>query len=218
MWIRCRNPGYLPARECEASVYTDDELAELSPSERDDLIRKLNRLVDDVSLTHGRSSQERFVGLFAVATILLIGWTAYLSRTLPRTYTAGHWRATWVGFDIALAVVLAATALLAALRIQLVILTSAAGGTMLAFDAWFDTMTAKAGDRWLSIATVPVELGGAIFLLGTAATLLHSVSPGTAPGSRQRGLLAPLPGMRAGGLRPTLAAFKRMGGDGASSS
>lgn len=195
-------------------MYSDDELAALSPRERDDLRRRLNRWVDDVSLTHGRTSRERFVGLFALATILLIGWTAYLSRTLPRTYTAGHWRATWVGFDIALAVILAATALLAALRLQLVILTAAAGGTMLAFDAWFDTMTAKAGDRVLSIATVPVELGGAIFLLGTAATLLHTVTPGGALGPRQRGLLAPLPGMRPGGVRPTLAALRRIGRDG----
>lgn len=189
-------------------MYSDDELAALSPRERDDLRRRLNTLIDDVSLTHGRTSRERFVGLFAVATILLIAWTAYLNETLPRTYTAGHWRATWVGFDIALALVLAATAVLAALRRQLVMLTAVAGGTMLAFDAWFDTMTAMAGDRVLSIATVPVELGGAIFLIGTAATLLHTGTRGTATGPGQRGLLAPLPGMRPGGLRPTLAALK----------
>ena len=196
-------------------MYSDDEIAALSPHERDDLRHRLNALVDDVSLTQGRTSRERFVGLFAVATILLIAWTVYLSRTLPLTYTAGHWRATWVGFDIALAVVLAATAVLAALRVRLVIMTAAAGGTLLAFDAWFDTMTAKAGDRVLSIATVPVELAGAVFLLATAATLLHTVAGGAAAGSSQRGLLAPLPGMRPGGLRPTLAALKRKGRDSA---
>ena len=190
-------------------MYNDDELAALSPHEREHLRRRLDALVDDVSLTHGRPSRERFVGLFAVAVVFLIAWTAYLNRTLPLTYTAGHWRLTWVGFDIALTVILAATAVLAALRVRLLILTAAVGGTLLAFDAWFDTMTARGGDRLVSIATVPLEAAGAVFLIGTAAALLHATTTGAPTEPARHGLLAPLPGMRPGGLRSTLAAFRQ---------
>jgi len=41
-----------------------------------------------------------------------------LAWTLPPRYLAGHWRATWVGFDLVLAAALALTAW-AALRRRL---------------------------------------------------------------------------------------------------
>jgi len=36
------------------------------------------------------------------AAIALIPWTIYLGLTLPQSYSAQHWRLTWVGFDILL--------------------------------------------------------------------------------------------------------------------
>ena len=48
--------------------------------------------------------------MLTVASAVLIPWIVLLALTLPRHYVAGHWRLTWVGFDIILLASLAATA------------------------------------------------------------------------------------------------------------
>ena len=40
--------------------------------------------------------------LALTAAIAFIPWTIYLGLTLPQSYTAQHWPATWVGFDLLL--------------------------------------------------------------------------------------------------------------------
>jgi hypothetical protein len=46
------------------------------------------------------------------AAIALIPWTISLAFTLPESYTAEHWQAAWVGFDVLLLVFIIATAVL----------------------------------------------------------------------------------------------------------
>jgi hypothetical protein len=46
------------------------------------------------------------------AAIALIPWTVYLGLTLPQSYSAQHWQATWVGFDVLLLMFMCATAVL----------------------------------------------------------------------------------------------------------
>ena len=59
-----------------------------------------------------------------IASVLMIPWVAALALTLPPRYLAGHWRATWVGFDLALAAALALTAWAALRRRQVVVLAA----------------------------------------------------------------------------------------------
>ena len=93
------------------------------------------------------------LGLMICGSVGLIPWIVFLSVSLPTTYVAQNWSATGVGFDALLVTLLATTAILGWQRRQLLLLTAFATGMLLICDAWFDTMTAQPGDRWLSIAT-----------------------------------------------------------------
>jgi hypothetical protein len=85
------------------------------------------------------------------AAIALIPWTIYLGLTLPESYTAQHWQATWVGFDVLLLAFLIATAVLGFARHPLMTLFAFTTGVLLVCDAWFDMLTAKRGDFAASV-------------------------------------------------------------------
>ena len=190
-------------------MLSDDELAAMGDADRGELLRRLVELGGDVSLGRGRAQRERFVALTAVAATFLVGWTLYLAATLPRTYTTSHWRLTWVGFDCALAVTLAATAILALWRRQLVILSATVAGSLLVCDAWFDATTAAGADRWLSFLSIPVEAGLASVLLATAGVLAHHLSKPSGTSSRWRpSPLQALPGVSVGGWKSTAQALR----------
>src|SRR5262249_46725728 len=80
------------------------------------------------------------------AAIGLIPWTIYLALTLPENYTAQHWLAVWVGFDVLLLVFMIATAVLGFVRHHLLTLFAFTTGVLLLCDAWFDVLTARRGD------------------------------------------------------------------------
>ena len=188
-------------------MLSDGELRTMGDEDRDELLRRLIEAGGDVSLVEGRAQRERFVALTAVAATFLVGWILYLAATLPRTYTTGHWRLTWVGFDCALAAILAATAVLALLRKRLVILTAMMAGSLLVCDAWFDATTAAGADRWLSFLSIPVEVGLSLLLLTTASMLANQLSNPGPPASRPSPFSA-LPGVRAGGWASTRNALQ----------
>jgi hypothetical protein len=105
--------------------------------------------------------------LALTAAIALIPWTIYLGLTLPQNYTAQHWQATWVGFDILLLTFMIATAVLGFVRHHLLTLFAFSTGVLLVCDAWFDVLTAKRGDFAVSILTAALgELPLAIVLIG----------------------------------------------------
>jgi hypothetical protein len=79
------------------------------------------------------------------AAIALVPWTLWLTWSLPTQHVAHHWRAAWVGYDIALAAVLLATGVAAIRRSPRIVLFAAAAGTLLLADAWFDVATAAPG-------------------------------------------------------------------------
>ncbi len=89
----------------------------------------------------------RWVGpAFAVFGLGTIIWAIYLAATLPAHAHTRHYRLAWVGFDVGLAIVLIATALLAWRGNRLVGMTATATTTILLVDAWFDIVTAPRGD------------------------------------------------------------------------
>lgn len=82
-----------------------------------------------------------YLGFAAV----LVPWSAYLAVSLPQRSLSLHYRGTWVGFNLALIVVLARIGWLAYRRDARVVVTAAVGSTLLLTDAWFDVTTAATG-------------------------------------------------------------------------
>jgi hypothetical protein len=66
---------------------------------------------------------------------------------LPSTQVSTHYDLAWVGFDIALALVLAGTAYAAYRESDLLGPLAAATSAMLLCDAWFDIVTSTPGER-----------------------------------------------------------------------
>jgi hypothetical protein len=96
--------------------------------------------------------------------------------TLPRHYVASHWRLTWVGLDVAMAVFLARTAWLTYKRRQLRVVSSAIiTATLLCVDAWFDVVTATGrADQLVSLATAVFgELPLAVLLFVAARRIIR---------------------------------------------
>ena len=67
--------------------------------------------------------------------------TRNAGATLPRRYGADHWRVAWGGFDVALALALAATAISVVRRSPFGEIAATVTGTLLVCDAWFDVLT-----------------------------------------------------------------------------
>jgi len=105
--------------------------------------------------------------LALTAAVALIPWTIYLGFTLPQSYAAQHWQATWVGFDLLLLGFMTATAVLGFARHHLLTLFAFSTGVLLLCDAWFDVLTAKRGDLAVSILIAATgELPLAVVLIG----------------------------------------------------
>ena len=113
----------------------------------------------------------RRVGLKGVVAMIggglvawMVPWCVYLAVTLPTTALAANWSIAWVGFDVALAAVAAATAWFAHRGDLRAGLTALAAAVMLVMDGWFDTMTAGAGAGSLGLAlglNLPLAAGAA---------------------------------------------------------
>ena len=103
------------------------------------------------------------------AAIALIPWTIYLALTLPENYTAQHWQAVWVGFDVLLLIFMTATAVLGFMRHHLLTLFAFTTGVLLLCDAWFDVLTARRGDLLVSVLIAALgELPlAAVLIVGT---------------------------------------------------
>jgi hypothetical protein len=111
-------------------VVTDDEIALMSAQQRRDLIRRLSLAPADIRTSERRSVGRREVEIIilVVSAVVLVPWIAYLAVTLPRIYVTHNWDEAWVGFDILLLLLIAATAVLGVLRRQMVMLTGFATG------------------------------------------------------------------------------------------
>ncbi len=99
---------------------------------------------------------------FAVFAVGLIPWVGYLAATLPKSARL-YDRVPWVGFDLALMVLLAVTAVLSWLGSPRVALAATATATLLLVDSWFDVTTsvrASDVDAALATSTVEVSLAG----------------------------------------------------------
>jgi hypothetical protein len=160
-------------------VLTDEQISALSPAERRELIARLVRPVEELVPSHRwlRRTVELRVAVMVLSAVVLVPWIGYLGVTLPRVYVARHWDLAWVGFDVLLLVLIAATAVLGYLRRQLLVLTAFAAGVLLVCDAWFDVLTAHGDELTWSLATaLAVELPLAGLLIAGALQVLRLVA------------------------------------------
>jgi hypothetical protein len=114
---------------------------------------------------------------FVLCALILLPWAAFLIFTLPRNYTANHWRVAWGGFDIGLGAAMVATAIAVIRRSPFAEVAAAITGTLLICDAWFDVLTAGTTGELVQAAVeaVLVELPLAALCFWMAANLAHAV-------------------------------------------
>jgi hypothetical protein len=97
--------------------------------------------------------------LFALLSLLLIPWIAFLATVLPSRQLSRHYDFAWAGFDGMLLIALAATAYFALRRSRNLSVAATSAGTLLIVDAWFDVLTARRRQLPVSIAfAVFIEL------------------------------------------------------------
>jgi len=140
-------------------VLGESDLRRMTPEERAGLARALAR-VNAQGLAPTPLSQRRrrlLIGACLAGVLLLAVWIAVLEIKLPRYYRAGGWRAAWVGFDMGLLLVLAATAWAAWRRRQILIGCLMVLATLLCCDAWFDT-TLDWGTRGFMVSLLSAVL------------------------------------------------------------
>lgn len=176
------------------NMLSDAQIAAMSPDQRRDLIQRLQRPLDEVfPPPMARRMRRTRLTMTAGGTIALIPWMIYLGYSLPANYVAQNWPATWIGFDSVLIGFMAATAVLGWQRRQLVVLPAFTTGVLLICDAWFDVMTARPAQLWLSLLTLALGnlplavlmISGALRIMRLTAERLWFLDPGT-PARRLR--------------------------------
>jgi hypothetical protein len=153
----------------------------MSREERRQLARLLAAIDEPHVLRDGRTRWRRRVALLLTvgSCVVLAVWIAVLMLTLPKHYTAGHWRGAWVGFDLALLGAFAATFWAAWRERQALIILLTVTGTLLCCDAWFDVIL-DLGTRniWESVASAALAELPLAFIMFTAARRLVRMSVG----------------------------------------
>lgn len=140
-------------------VLSDNEIEALTPAQRRDLIRRLQRPIGEVmSAARPRRLRRAHLGLMTGGVVFMIPWIVYLAFTLPRTHEVRNWPLIWIGFDCLLVVFMAATAILAWLHRHLLVFSAFTTGILLLCDAWFDVTTADPDE--LRTAILTAVLGG----------------------------------------------------------
>jgi hypothetical protein len=158
-------------------VFDESDLRRMTPDERARLARALARL-NAQGLAPTPISQRRrrlLIAACLAGMVLLAVWIGVLEVKLPRDYRAGGWRAAWVGFDVGLLLVFAATAWAAWRRRQILIVCLMVLATLLCCDAWFD-ITLDWGTSGFMVSVLSaalVELPLAVVALTGARRLLR---------------------------------------------
>jgi hypothetical protein len=140
-------------------VIDEAELQRMTPDERASLARALAALNARGLVPTPLSQRRRRLLIMGCLTgmVLLSVWIGILEVKLPRHYRAGGWRAAWVGFDIGLLMVFAATTWAAWRRRQILIVCLMVLATLLCCDAWFDT-TLDWGTRGFMVSVLSAAL------------------------------------------------------------
>ena len=177
-------------------MINEDDLRRMSQEERRRLARLLATIDEPHALRDPRFALRRRLSLLVVigGCVVLAGWIAVLMLTLPRHYTAAHWRGAWVGFDFALLAAFAATAWASLRERQVLIICLTVTGTLLICDAWFDViLDLGTRDIWMSVASAVFAELPLAFMMLTAARRLVRMSVGVV--MQLEGIDGPVPSL-----------------------
>jgi hypothetical protein len=172
-------------------MITDEVLAELTETERAELVRRVEVMAAGrVVLPRRILAARRWVPRFlALCCLILIPWIGYLVVTLPPRYETADWTLTWSGLDVAELIALATTAWSLWRQRQIAVSATLVTAVLLVCDAWFDVTTAQPGpDLLSSVASallIELPLAAALLALhvrlGRVSTRLRSGLPLAAP-------------------------------------
>jgi hypothetical protein len=163
-------------------VFEIEELRRMSPQERCSLRQALAELdgtgpaATVAAAAVGRDRRRAIVlAAIIICCVVLAAWIGVLAVTLPRYYRAGGWRGAWVGFDVALLLVFAATGWAAWRRRQVLIICLTVLATLLCCDAWFDVvLDARTSGFLLSLlSALLIELPLAVLAAAAARRLMR---------------------------------------------
>lgn len=132
-----------------------------------DIINMMSKTNTTDQTTYG---SKQILRLFAIAALLLLPWTIWLSHSLPPVHVDRRWNVAWSGLDVGEFMALAFTAYLGLRKSGWVIIAASIAGTLLLADAWFDSLTASAGWEYLGslLSALLVELPLAVLAFWTA--------------------------------------------------
>ena len=135
------------------------------------------------------------------SALVLLPWIAWLFVTLPQTELAAHWGLARAGLALALAIVLAASAVALLRRWPVAKVLVAMAAALLIRDAWFNVLTARQGHAAVALAVAAgLELPLAGLCLWVAVSYARAVTvarpyvPRTAQTDRPRGRQTPASG------------------------
>lgn len=124
-----------------------------------------------------RVQREALLSMLVASSLGLAAWAFYLAFRLPPSYRADHWKLVWIGFDVAQAALLLASAWAIWRRRAILVLFAIAAATFFLADAWFDLTTARGGDVIQSAsAALFIEIPAALVLLYVARRAVQSVA------------------------------------------
>jgi len=89
---------------------------------------------------------------FALFSLILLPWIAYLAYSLPSRQVSADYDVAWAGFDVMLLVALGGTGYFALRRSRYLATAATAAATLLVVDAWFDVMATLPGQRLEPVA------------------------------------------------------------------
>jgi hypothetical protein len=89
---------------------------------------------------------------FALFSLILLPWIAYLAYSLPARQVSADYDVAWAGFDVMLLAALGGTGYFALRRSRYLATAATAAATLLVVDAWFDLMTMLPRQRLEPIA------------------------------------------------------------------
>ena len=144
-----------------------------SPEERSRVARLLDEFVERPAMQRPPKQRLFVILVTCIGAAVLIPWIAFLSLSLPKSYSVRAWNIVWIGFDIALATGLAVTGWWVLQRRQVAMFGLVVTATLLLCDAWFDVCLAwNTSDQTWALLSAAVEIPLAAFLAASALRIL----------------------------------------------
>ncbi|MEO8863090.1 MAG: hypothetical protein ABI354_02090 [Candidatus Saccharimonadales bacterium] len=152
------------------------EIRSWSANQRAEVAQALDEMIER---THTKAFTHRKPIVLVITfggALLLLPWIVYLSLTLPAGEFGGMWRTVWIGFDIAMVIVLGVAGWLVWHKRNLATIALTVSAVFLIVDAWFDVcLSWSTNERWPAIITaLLVEIPVALLLLYAVVAMLRS--------------------------------------------